>query len=152
MSIQINYYKVGGILKIKFDVTGMTCAACSARVEKVTSSVSGVQKVEVNLLAGKMTVSAENADVINPIITAVQNAGYGASVPGEKRAVEPEKNNELQQMKKRIVGSAICLVVLMYFTMGHMVGLPAPKWYHGTENAMVAALTVFPDDSAGAIK
>lgn len=130
-------------MRIKFDVTGMTCAACSARVEKVTSSVSGVQKVEVNLLAGKMTVSAENADVINPIITAVQNAGYGASVSGEKRAVEPEKNTELQQMKKRIVGSAICLVVLMYFTMGHMIGLPVPKWYHGTENAMVAALLQF---------
>ena len=130
-------------MRIKFDVTGMTCAACSARVEKVTSSVSGVQKVEVNLLAGKMTVSAENADVINPIITAVQNAGYGASVSGEKRAVEPEKNTELQQMKKRIVGSVICLVVLMYFTMGHMIGLPAPKWYHGAENAMVAALLQF---------
>mgnify|MGYP002520211794 CR=1 FL=1 len=58
-------------MKQKFNVTGMTCAACSARVEKVTSSVSGVQEVEVNLLAGKMTVLAENTDVIAPIISVI---------------------------------------------------------------------------------
>ena len=130
-------------MKIKFDVTGMTCAACSARVEKVTSAVSGVQQVEVNLLAGKMTVTAENTDVVEPVIAAVRDAGYGASIPGKKKQEEPAQNNDLKQMKNRIIGSAICLVILMYFTMGHMIGLPAPAWYHGTENAMVAALLQF---------
>ncbi len=130
-------------MKLKFNVTGMTCAACSARVEKVTRAVAGVEKAEVNLLAGTMQVEA-GEDVSAAIITAVTKAGYGASVPGEDRKVKQiEKNPQedaLKEMKKRIVGSSVCLVVLMYFTMGHMVGLPAPHWYHGRENALVAAL------------
>ena len=133
-------------MKLKMNVTGMTCAACSARVEKVTNAVKGVEKAEVNLLAGTMQVEAESADVIPAIIRAVQDAGYGANVPGEKREKKEEKNpadQAMKQMKKRIIGSAICLVVLMYFTMGHMVGLPAPHWYHGLENALVAALLQF---------
>ena len=133
-------------MTIKFQVTGMTCAACSARVEKVTNKVAGVRKAEVNLLAGTMTVDAENEWVVPVIIKAVTEAGYGAAVPGEKKT-EKEKNNpadtELKEMKKRIIGSSVCLVVLMYFTMGHMVGLPEPHWYHGTENALVAALLQF---------
>jgi len=131
-------------MELKFNVTGMTCAACSARVEKVTSQVPGVQKAEVNLLAGKMIVTADSAAVADSVIQAVQTAGYGASVPGEKK---PEKTNTqdaaMVQMKKRIIGSAICLVILMYFTMGHMIGLPVPAWYHGRENALVAALLQF---------
>lgn len=127
---------------IKFDVTGMTCAACSARVEKVTSHVPGVKKAEVNLLAGKMTVDAENEDVVSAIIKAVSDAGYGASRSGKKvesKQITPA-DTALREMKKRIIGSAACLIVLMYFTMGHMVGLPVPAWYHGAENAVVAAL------------
>lgn len=127
-------------MKLKFDVTGMTCAACSARVEKVTAKVHGVTKAEVNLLAGKMVVEAESADVAEAIIAAVQNAGYGASQSGKQAPKKPEVNPNLKQMKLRIIGSAICLCILMYFTMGHMVGLPAPGWYHGPENAVVAAL------------
>ena len=132
-------------MRIKFNVTGMTCAACSARVEKVTSAVAGVQKVEVNLLGGTMMVDAESDSVIGPIITAVQNGGYGASIPGEIRKNEPEKpqENPMKEMKIRIIGSSVFLVILMYFTMGHMVGIPAPHWYHGTENALVAALLQF---------
>ena len=132
-------------MKLKFDVTGMTCAACSARVEKVTGNVPGVTKCEVNLLAGSMTVEAETADVVPAIEKAVRDAGYGASVAGKKEAKPAEKttDNTLAEMKKRIIGSAVCLVVLMYFTMGHMIGLPVPGWYHGTENALVAALLQF---------
>ena len=134
-------------MKLKFNVTGMTCAACSARVEKVTRAVHGVEKAEVNLLAGTMQVEAENEAVTAAIITAVTKAGYGASVPGETKAAKKEEKNPaedaLKEMKKRIVGSSICLVILMYFTMGHMVGLPAPHWYHGLENALVAALLQF---------
>ena len=134
----------GMILEIKYEVSGMTCAACSARVEKVTSQVSGVQKAEVNLLAGKMTVTAVDDSVVQAIISAVQGAGYQASVAGEKKKEAPKDvNTGLKEMKKRIIGSAVCLVVLMYFTMGHMIGLPVPRWYHGTENALVAALLQF---------
>ena len=129
-------------MKLKFNVTGMTCAACSARVEKVSGAVDGVRKAEVNLLAGTMQVEAENAEVAERVIQAVRNAGYDASLQGERKgpAQKAPTEDALKEMKKRIIGSGICLVVLMYFTMGHMVGLPAPQWYHGTENALVAAL------------
>ncbi len=132
-------------MKLKFTVTGMTCAACSARVEKVTKSVAGVEKAEVNLLAGTMQVEAGSADVTPAIIQAVQNAGYHAMIPGEKprKAQAAPAEDPLKEMKIRIIGSGLCLVVLMYFTMGHMVGLPVPHWYHGRENALVAALLQF---------
>ena len=133
-------------MKLKFNVTGMTCAACSARVEKVTNAVPGVEKAEVNLLAGTMQVEAENGNVVPAIIKAVQDAGYNAALPGEKKTDKAEAapaEAALKEMKKRIIGSAICLVVLMYFTMGHMIGLPAPYWYHGVKNALVAALLQF---------
>ncbi len=130
-------------MKLKFQVSGMTCAACSARVEKVASKVSGVEKAEVNLLAGTMSVEAQT-DVTPAIVQAVQSAGYGATPAGEKRPqTEPQKapaDHALKEMRHRIIGSAACLVVLMYFTMGHMIGLPLPRWYHGRENAVVAAL------------
>lgn len=127
-------------MKQKYTVTGMTCAACSARVEKVTGAVPGVTKAEVNLLAGTMQVEAEGDGVEAAIIQAVENAGYHAVPAGEKKGAEPKGENPLHEMKKRIIGSAVCLVVLMYFTMGHMVGLPVPHWYYGQENALVAAL------------
>ena len=128
-------------MRLKFTVTGMTCAACSARVEKVSGAVPGVTKAEVNLLAGKMVVEAQS-DVTAQIVEAVRNAGYGAAPEGQqtekKESALPD--NALTQMKFRIIISAVFLVILMYFTMGHMVGLPVPGWYHGTENALVAAL------------
>ena len=130
-------------MQLKFNVTGMTCAACSARVEKVTKAVPGVEKAEVNLLAGTMVVQTQDAALTNDIIRAVEAAGYGAAVPGEKTKKKEEKapaEDALKEMKVRIIGSFLCLGVLMYFTMGHMVGLPLPHWYHGLENALVAAL------------
>ncbi len=129
---------------LKFHVYGMSCAACSARVEKVTRAVAGVQYAEVNLLAGTMQAEVENAQVSTAIIQAVSNAGYCAELPGT--AVNSEKNpadSELAAMKKRVLLSAAFLIVLMYFTMGHMIGLPLPGWYHGTENILVAALLQF---------
>ena len=128
-------------MKIRFTVTGMTCAACSARVEKVTRQVPGVEKAEVNLLGGSMVVTAADADVTESVIRAVTAAGYGAMVAGEKEKKQtPPADNGMKEMKKRIVFSFGFLAVLMYFTMGHMVGLPEPHWYHGRENAVVAAL------------
>ncbi|MDD5864843.1 MAG: heavy metal translocating P-type ATPase [Firmicutes bacterium] len=130
-------------MKLKFNVTGMTCAACSARVEKVTRGVPGVNRAEVNLLAGTMQVEAQGPEVTDAICRAVEDAGYHAEISGTKRESPPEKapaEAALKEMKRRIAGSAVCLIVLMYFTMGHMIGLPLPMWYHGVENAMVAAL------------
>ena len=125
-------------MKLTFQVTGMTCAACSARVEKVTSQIPGVRKAEVNLLSGSMTVEADSAQVAEPIRAAVEKAGYHAALPGDgPKPAQPPKSNE---MTVRLIGSGISLVILMYFTMGHMVGLPVPRWYHGRENALVAAL------------
>ena len=72
-------------MKLKFNVTGMTCAACSARVEKVTRTVPGVERAEVNLLAGTMAVEAADPAAAEKIIAAVSAAGYGASLPGEKK-------------------------------------------------------------------
>ena len=120
----------------QYEVTGMTCAACSARVEKVTAAVPGVEKAEVNLLAGSMTVESADESVCAAVEAAVQNAGYGACRSGAKK--KPQAEDPLKPMKKRIIGSAVFLVVLMYFTMGHMIGLPVPHWYHG--NPMTAAL------------
>ena len=126
-------------MKIKFQVTGMTCAACSARVEKVSGAVPGVEKAEVNLLKGTMVIEAQDAGVTDAVIQAVKNAGYGASIPGSKTKELPSED-PLKEMKTRIVWSVAFLILLMYFTMGHMVGLPVPHWYHGKENALVSAL------------
>ena len=127
-------------MKLKFDVTGMTCAACSARVEKVTAAIPGVEHVEVNLLRGSMVVQAQDASVQPLIVAAVQKAGYGATLSGQKKQEPDQTDSSIRQMRRRMIGSFVFLAVLMYFTMGHMLGLPLPGWYHGLENAMTAAL------------
>ena len=132
-------------MKVKFDVTGMTCAACSARVEKVTKAVPGVSGAEVNLLAGRMVAEVESEAVCDSICRAVTEAGYGASVDNGKKAEQPKAPAEdaLKEMKTRIVWSGAFLAVLMYLTMGHMVGLPTPHILHGLENAALFALVQF---------
>ena len=131
-------------MKIRFQVTGMTCVACSARVEKVTRQTAGVDSAEVNLLANTMVVEAKDESVIPAIQKAVSDAGYGAipETPGKKAAPQPvQTENPLKEMKTRLIASAVFLVVLMYFTMGHMIGLPVPMWYH--HNPLMAALLQF---------
>ncbi|MBE6925506.1 MAG: heavy metal translocating P-type ATPase [Ruminococcaceae bacterium] len=123
-------------MELKFDVSGMTCAACSARVEKVTRAVPGVTSAEVNLLAGKMRVECMN-DCSAQIISAVGNAGYRASIPGSKKTEAPMKN-ENKEMLFRIIPSAIFLILLMFLTMGHMLGIHI-RLYE-TENAMLFGL------------
>ena len=129
-------------MKLRCRVTGMTCAACAARVEKVSAAVPGVRKAEVNLLAGKMTLEADSESVLGPVGDAVRAAGYALEPEGStpKAAASAPAQDAAQEMKKRIIGSAAFLLVLMYFTMGHMIGLPLPGWYHGTQHAMTAAL------------
>ena len=132
-------------MKVKFNVTGMTCAACSARVEKVTKAVPGVAGTEVNLLAGKMVADVENEAACDLICRAVTEAGYGASVDDGKKKAEPKAPAEdaLKEMKTRIIWSGAFLAVLMYLTMGHMVGIPTPHIFHGLENAALFALVQF---------
>ncbi len=115
---------------MKYDITGMSCAACSARIEKAVSQVPGVNSVSVNLLTNSMLAdgSASSADIIK----AVQDAGYGASVAGEhkkasKNLADELKDTETPKMFKRLVASAVLLLPLMYVSMGHMMwGWPVP--------------------------
>ena len=136
-------------MKQKFDVTGMSCSACSAHVEKAVSRVPGVDQVQVNLLQNSMVVEYEDeATDAAAIIHAVEDAGYGASV---KDAHEPTKKaeNDLQKrtaeeakkMKHRLGWSIVFLIVLMYISMGHMLGWPLPGILLGHENMMIFALT-----------
>lgn len=112
----------------QFDVTGMTCAACSARVEKAVSALDGVSSCAVSLLTNSMSVNGNISD--EKIITAVEKAGYGASLKGAKPDIE--KSNEKQEkaeessLRNRLFTSVILLLVLMYFSMGHMISLPVP--------------------------
>ena len=128
-------------MQLKFIVSGMSCAACSARVEKVTLGIAGVNKAEVNLLAGTMVVETQDPNIKDSIIKAVADAGYQAkdmnSKEQEKSSV-PDKESKM--ILHRIILSAVFLMILMYFTMGHMLRLPMPSWYH---NALVAALVQF---------
>ena len=127
-------------MKLEFNVTGMTCAACSARVEKTAGKVAGVEKAEVNLLSGKMVIQATSNAVADVIIENVRKEGYGISLSGAKQAAVPKAKDDLKALKLRLVLSLAFLAALMYFTMGHMVGLPVPSWYHGQENLLVATL------------
>ena len=118
----------------------MSCAACSARVEKAVCALENVSNAEVNLLSGTMTLEAKNASEATAVILAVEKAGYRAQSLGEKKKIDEKAESGEGQSVKQIVISAAFLLVLMYFTMGHMIGLPLPSWYHGNENRMAAGL------------
>jgi len=124
----------------QFNVTGMSCAACSARVEKAVSTVEGVTSCSVSLLTNSMGVEGSASD--SSIIAAVEAAGYGASVKGAKQptgtsAADALKDHETPVLKKRLIASVGFLLVLMYFSMGHMMwGLPLPSWLEGNHVAM----------------
>ena len=132
-------------MKVKFTVTGMTCAACSDRVEKVTKGVPGVSGAEVNLLAGRMVAEVDSEGTCDLICKAITDAGYGASVDDGKKKEQPKAPVEdaMKEMKTRIIWSGAFLAVLMYLTMGHMVGLPTPHLFHGLPNASLFALVQF---------
>lgn len=106
----------------KYNVTGMSCAACSARVEKAVKSCDGVKECNVNLLTNSMTVEGGDSE---KIIKAVKKAGYGAQkADGETKSAKTEEVDETKPMKKRLFVSLGFLLVLMYFSMGHMINLP----------------------------
>ena len=132
-------------MKQKFDVTGMTCSACSAHVERSVSKLEGVQCVNVNLLQNSMVVEYDdNALGTTDIIHAVESGGYGASVQGETKTQEAPKNvaaEEMHHMKRRLIASFCFLIPLFYISMGHMMGAPLPAILLGDENVMIFALT-----------
>ena len=135
-------------MKAKFIITGMTCSACSAHVDKAVRKLDGVSAVNVNLLGGSMTVEWGGSLTEDEIISAVTEAGYGASLPssGEKVQAKSAANtlkDDLSNMKKRLIASFIFLVPLFYISMGHMMRWPLPSCFLGVENALIYALTLF---------
>ena len=123
----------------QFIVTGMTCAACQARVEKAVSKVPGVETCSVSLLTNSMGVEGSAADA--DIIRAVTDAGYGASVKGAAQVAKPDEDaladHDTPVLKRRLFTSLGFLLVLMYFSMGaHMWGWPIPAWLEGNHVAM----------------
>ena len=127
----------------QFNVTGMSCAACSARVEKAVSKVPGVTSCSVSLLTNSMGVEGTASDAA--IIKAVQDAGYGASpkkagaaaAAGTSADLDALQDHETPKLKRRLIASLGFLLVLMYFSMGHMMwGWPLPHWFDGNHIAM----------------
>lgn len=124
----------------QFSVTGMSCAACSARVEKAVNNVDGVTSCSVSLLTNSMVV--EGTASAKDIISAVEKAGYGAQLKdGSKKrksnGYDEFEDKETPKLVKRLVSSAVFLVILMYFSMGHMMwGFPLPKFYENNHIAM----------------
>ena len=137
-------------MKQTFNVTGMTCSACSAHVEKAVGKVEGVSSVSVNLLSNNMQVAYDEAAVSpEAIISAVVSAGYGASLPQRAGAAKaaPQREDvmagELQGMKRRMIWSFVFLIPLFYISMGHMMGAPLPGFLVGMENALSFAFIQF---------
>lgn len=122
----------------KFNIGGMTCAACSARVEKAVSSLDGVKECSVNLLTNSMQVESSLSSA--EIISAVEKAGYTASVFGEKQNISPNENNNTKPIIKRLIYSLAFLLVLMYISMGHIMwGWYLPEFL--SANPLSLALT-----------
>lgn len=123
----------------QYDISGMSCAACSARVEKAVSALPGVTSCSVSLLTNSMTIEGDVSD--EAVIKAVTDAGYSASPKGEETLSAPDslKDRETPKLKKRLWSSLAILAVLMYFSMGHtMWGLPVPPFLEGNHTALAA--------------
>lgn len=125
----------------KFLISGMSCAACSARIEKAVTKVKGVESCAVSLLTNSMSV--EGTASAQSIIQTVEKAGYGAKISGSEKTSKPEEqellleNSELKNLKSRLAASLIFLLILMYFSMGHMMlKFPLPAWINGNHVAM----------------
>ena len=135
-------------MKQKFNVTGMTCSACSAHVEKAVCHLAGVDQVNVNLLGNSMLVEyQEGTTDAARIIQAVEEAGYGASLP-QAAAAAPARQESLMGeeaagMRRRFCASLVFLVPLFYLSMGHMMGWPLPAFFHNPGNVFVVAFLQF---------
>lgn len=135
-------------MKKSFNVTGMTCSACSAHVEKSVKKLDGIKSVNVNLLQNSMSVEYDEGILSDDnIIKVVSDSGYGANVKGDNKGLEKINTNtaeeELKSMKFRLIVSFVFLIPLMYISMGHMVGLWVPHFLHGAKNGVAFAFTQF---------
>lgn len=137
-------------MKKKFDVQGMTCSACSSHVEKAVSKLEGIKSCAVSLMTNTMLVEYDDS-IINAdgIIDAVKKSGYGASLSdketGSDNAKESKRKSPMFKAEEnallaRVITSIVFMIVLMYVSMGHMVGLPLPSFLSGTANAVSFAL------------
>ena len=137
-------------MKKSFEVTGMTCSACSSHVEKSVRKLQGVAAVSVNLLQNRMQVEYDDKALSEEaIMEAVEKAGYGACPlePANQGKAKQERRpqnamgQELASMRRRLWVSIAFLIPLMYISMGHMMGLPLPGFFHGAANAVTLAFT-----------
>ena len=136
------------MIKEKYNVTGMSCAACSAKVEKTVSKLVGMDKASVNLLTNSMQVEYDEKKLSSKdIIKSVVDAGYGASLAGDTKekakdkSIKKTNDDAISSMKFRLKVSIIFLAILMYFSMGSMIGLPLPNFLSGAGNPVGFALT-----------
>lgn len=130
----------------KYKVTGMTCSACSSRVEKCVGKLDGVNTVSVNLLTNSMQIDFDESKLTEEkIADSVTQAGYGMEIPTGESEKKEEKEDivekNIENMKKHTIWSFIFLIPLMYVAMGHMAGLPQPSFLRGDANAVSFALT-----------
>ncbi len=133
-------------MKEKFKITGMSCAACSVHIEKAVSVLDGVKKADVNLLSEYMMVEYDEKVLTQgKIIETVISAGYGAALFENKdiSLKESRAETDLKSTKQGLITSFVFLALLMYISMGHMLGLPLPAFFHGEKNALVFAFTQF---------
>lgn len=132
------------MIKEKFNVTGMTCSACSSHVDKAVCKLDGIDSVNVNLLNNNMIVSYDEKKLTaNDIIKAVENSGYKASLFNQQKTTTNSAQDEFKEMKKRLIISFVFLIPLFYISMGHMMGLPLPSFLLGHKNAIAFAFTQF---------
>lgn len=137
-------------MKEKFDVQGMTCSACSSHVEKAVSKLDGVKSCAVSLMTNTMLVDYDDSSITaDGIIDAVEKSGYGAILSDNEKSADSIKKSERKSpifkaeenaLLTRVIASIVFMLVLMYVSMGHMVGLPLPSFLSGTANAVSFAL------------
>jgi P-type Cu+ transporter len=134
----------------KFNVTGMTCSACSSRIEKNINKTEGIKEANVNLLSNSMMIEYDDSIISeNDIIKVVQDTGYDARLADSKSSsnisqdVKTDSDIEFKEMKKRLIVSFIFAIPLLYIAMGHMLNMPLPSIFHGTKNALTFAFTQF---------
>lgn len=124
-------------MKQRFNITGMSCSACSSAVERSVNKLDGISSCQVSLLTNSMIAEFdENITSSSQIINAVKSAGYGAEVHGEKQEKKEKKDEDLKQMQTRLIVSFACMIPLMYISMGHMLSLPLPSFLTGVQNGV----------------
>lgn len=134
-------------MKSDFNITGMTCSACSTRVQKSVENLEGISSCSVNLLKNSMTVEADETLVTNEdIIKAVVGAGYGAEVKGKQGVASPsapaaKSDDDFRRMKTRLITSLAFAIPLFYLSMGHMMGWPLPEIFLGQQNVLIWIFT-----------